>query len=394
MSKRTLEYYSQSISPIILKILKQMSDNKVTLTDKSLNDALMGNPEFEQLVNEAPKDMAAVSVTNRMFPHMDELKGFINDEKLAAIREMIKKKTDVEDVTDALLSLLSKQIIKNDKRLATLTEFVESLFKKVLSTQDKMSGSLEDSIRFVEEDLNQDKVLMSNAEDVIQILKEEGIVFPGKPFKNFIDAFDSKVTGKQNKLESMTENYSKIEQELTEYKNEVAQLNENIRKYRQETITDHLTGLNNRKYMDIKLNEEIVRHTRHRQPFCILLIDIDDFKKINDVYGHVVGDQVIKHLSNVIKTHVRKSDFSFRYGGEEFLILLLNTDIENSVRIAEQIRQKVETTHFTLKDKKFVITITVGVAQYINGEPSEVFIERADKNLYNGKRMGKNRVIG
>ena len=359
MSKKTLEYYSRSLSPILTSILKQLSDNKVTLTDKSLNEALMESAEFEQLLKNAPREKETISVLNRVFPHLEELKGF-----------------------------------KNDRRLATLTEFVESLFKKVLSTQDKMSGSLEENIKFVEEDLNQDKALISSADEVMQILKEEGIVFPGKPFKNFIDAFDSKVTDKKNKLESMTDNYSKIEQELMGYKNEVAQLNENIRKYRQETITDHLTGLNNRKYMDIKLNEEIIRHSRHNQPFCIMLMDIDDFKKINDIYGHVVGDQVIKHLSSVIKAHVRKSDFSFRYGGEEFLILLLNTDIENSVRIAEQIRQKVETTNFSLKDKKFVITITVGVAQYIKGETSEAFIERADKNLYNGKKMGKNRVIG
>ncbi len=289
---------------------------------------------------------------------------------------------------------MSKQLIKNDKRLSTLTEFVESLFKKVLSTQDKMSDNLEDNIRFVEEDINQDRELMSNAEEIEQILREEGIVFPGKPFTKFMEAFDSKLAGKKDKLESMTESYSKIETELTEYKKEVAQLNENIRKYRQETITDHLTGLNNRKYMDIKLAEEIVRFGRHGQPFCILLMDIDNFKKINDVYGHIVGDQVIKHLGGVVKAHVRKSDFSFRYGGEEFLVLLLNTDIENAVRIAEQIRSKVETTNFTLKDKTFVITVTIGVAQYMEGESVESLLERADKNLYNGKRFGKNRVVG
>jgi diguanylate cyclase (GGDEF)-like protein len=271
---------------------------------------------------------------------------------------------------------------------------VESLFKKVLKTQDKMSDNLEDNIRFVEEDISQDQELMGNAEEIEQILREEGIVFPGKPFNKFMEAFDSKIAGKKDRLGSMTESYSKIESELTEYKKEVAQLNENIRKYRQETITDHLTGLNNRKYMDIKLAEEIVRFGRHGQPFCILLMDIDNFKNINDIYGHIVGDQVIKHLAEVVRFHVRKSDFSFRYGGEEFLVLLLNTDIENAVRIAEQIRAKVETTNFTLKEKSFVITVTIGVAQYMEGESVESLLERADKNLYNGKRFGKNRVIG
>ncbi|MGE4496815.1 MAG: diguanylate cyclase [Deferribacterales bacterium] len=394
MADKTIEYYSESLSPIIRGILKQMSEKKISLTDKTLNEALVENEDFNRLFQSTCRPVYKTSITNRMLPYIDSLKGYVSDRELAEVFSMINGEADIEDITDAFLGAMSKQLIKNDKRLSTLTEFVESLFKKVLSTQDKMSDNLEDNIRFVEEDINQDRELMSNAEEIEQILREEGIVFPGKPFTKFMEAFDSKLAGKKDKLESMTESYSKIETELTEYKKEVAQLNENIRKYRQETITDHLTGLNNRKYMDIKLAEEIVRFGRHGQPFCILLMDIDNFKKINDVYGHIVGDQVIKHLGGVVKAHVRKSDFSFRYGGEEFLVLLLNTDIENAVRIAEQIRSKVETTNFTLKDKTFVITVTIGVAQYMEGESVESLLERADKNLYNGKRFGKNRVVG
>jgi diguanylate cyclase (GGDEF)-like protein len=146
--------------------------------------------------------------------------------------------------------------------------------------------------------------------------------------------------------------------------------------------------------MDIKLSEEQLRFGRHKQPFCVLLIDIDDFKNINDTYGHIIGDQVLKHLAASVKTHVRKTDFAFRYGGEEFLVLLLNTDIENSVRIAEQIRQKVESTNFALKSGTFLITITIGAAQYKEGESIDVMLERADKNLYRGKSFGKNQVVG
>ncbi|GAB1537007.1 hypothetical protein ADMFC3_26380 [Geovibrio sp. ADMFC3] len=394
MADKTIEYYSESLSPIIRGILKKMSEKKINLTDKSLNEALTADEDFNRLFQATCTPVYKTSVTNRILPYIDMLKGYVSDKDLAEVFLMINNGSDLEDVIDTILSAVSGQLIKSDKRLSTLTEFVESLFKKVLTTQDKMSDNLEDNIRFVEEDISQDQELMGNAEEIEQILREEGIVFPGKPFNKFMEAFDSKIAGKKDRLGSMTESYSKIESELTEYKKEVAQLNENIRKYRQETITDHLTGLNNRKYMDIKLAEEIVRFGRHGQPFCILLMDIDNFKNINDIYGHIVGDQVIKHLAEVVRFHVRKSDFSFRYGGEEFLVLLLNTDIENAVRIAEQIRAKVETTNFTLKEKSFVITVTIGVAQYMEGESVESLLERADKNLYNGKRFGKNRVIG
>ena len=105
-----------------------------------------------------------------------------------------------------------------------------------------------------------------------------------------------------------------------------------------------------------------------------------------------MGDQVIKYLGGIIQGHIRRSDFSFRYGGEEFIVMLVNTELENAMRVAELIRQKVEATSFSIKDKSFFITVTIGVAEYIDGETAEVFVERADKKLYEGKRTGKNKV--
>lgn len=386
MSKKTAEYFSKKLSPIIRAILKQMSDKKIYLTDSSLNDFLLNSEEFKNLFSSSEITDKSLLDINKTDPLVKSYPNNSNNPDLFYESNHYKPEEPILDV-------ITKQLVKSERRLATLTEFVQALFKKVLQTQDEMTDNLEDNIRFVEKDLGSDLNVIDKAGEIEQILKEEGIIFPGKPFNKFLEAFDSKITDKQDKLQNMTASYKKIEKELAEYKKEVNTLNVNINKYREETITDHLTGLHNRKYLDIKLDEEINRFSRHKQPFCILLLDLDDFKIINDSYGHVIGDQVLKHLAGIIKKHIRKTDFSFRYGGEEFLVLLLNTNIENAMKVAEQIRSKVASTNFTLKEKEFATTITIGVAQYIAGESLESLIERADKNLYKGKNNGKNKVI-
>ena len=386
MSKKTAEYFSKKLSPIIRAILKQMSDKKIYLTDSSLNDFLLNSEEFKNLFSSS-------EITDKSLLDMNKTDSLVKNSLNNLNNPDPINESNQDKLEEPILDVITKQLVKSERRLATLTEFVQSLFKKVLQTQDEMTDNLEDNIRFVEKDLGSDLNVIDKAGEIEQILKEEGIIFPGKPFNKFLEAFDSKITDKQDKLQNMTASYKKIEKELAEYKKEVNTLNVNINKYREETITDHLTGLHNRKYLDIKLDEEINRFSRHKQPFCILLLDLDDFKIINDSYGHVIGDQVLKHLAEIIKKHIRKTDFSFRYGGEEFLVLLLNTNIENAMKVAEQIRSKVASTNFTLKEKEFATTITIGVAQYIAGESLESLIERADKNLYKGKNNGKNKVI-
>ena len=386
MSKKTAEYFSKKLSPIIRAILKQMSDKKIYLTDSSLNDFLLNSEEFKNLFSSS-------EITDKSLLDMNKTDSLVKNSLNNLNNPDPINESNQDKLEEPILDVITKQLVKSERRLATLTEFVQSLFKKVLQTQDEMTDNLEDNIRFVEKDLGSDLNVIDKAGEIEQILKEEGIIFPGKPFNKFLEAFDSKITDKQDKLQNMTASYKKIEKELAEYKKEVNTLNVNINKYREETITDHLTGLHNRKYLDIKLDEEINRFSRHKQPFCILLLDLDDFKIINDSYGHVIGDQVLKHLAGIIKKHIRKTDFSFRYGGEEFLVLLLNTNIENAMKVAEQIRSKVASTNFTLKEKEFATTITIGVAQYIAGESLESLIERADKNLYKGKNNGKNKVI-
>lgn len=159
-------------------------------------------------------------------------------------------------------------------------------------------------------------------------------------------------------------------------------------------ITDSLTKLYIRRHFEYLLDNEIKRSNRYRHDLTLLMMDIDNFKSINDNYGHQMGDEMLRHISEVILTTVRKIDMPSRYGGEEFAIILPETQKENSKKIAERLRKKISNIIIRTKDKKEVSpTISIGIASYpMDTEEKEDLIGFADQALYFAKNSGKNRV--
>jgi len=155
------------------------------------------------------------------------------------------------------------------------------------------------------------------------------------------------------------------------------------------SVTDRLTGIYNRHKLDEVLEHEMNRYNRYREAFCVLLIDVDHFKQVNDVYGHQAGDIVLQLLSKVLKENTRGSDFVGRWGGEEFLIIAPKTTVEEVSVLAEKLRSQVESKDFP---DVGAITASFGVAEYVYGETIANFINRADDALYSAKRGGRNRV--
>jgi len=162
-------------------------------------------------------------------------------------------------------------------------------------------------------------------------------------------------------------------------------------------ITDGLTGLYNQFYIKERLQEEIYRSDRYKHSLSLLMIDLDDFKALNDKFGHVVGDRILKSFANLIRETIRPSDIPSRYGGEEFLLILPETTSENAVIVAERLRQKVGTYPFEiscLKEKNPPFTISIGVCAFPGrGRSVEELITLADTALYQAKKEGKNRVV-
>ena len=160
----------------------------------------------------------------------------------------------------------------------------------------------------------------------------------------------------------------------------------------QDAHKDPLTGVNNRAIMNETLRREIDLAHRHNKPLSLVVVDIDHFKQVNDNHGHAIGDCLIKALADCMTQCIRGTDMLFRYGGEEFVILLTNTDEKGAALLAERLRQRVEKLSCTLSNENISMTISAGVASLKTNDNCETLFIKADKAMYQAKTDGRNRV--
>jgi two-component system, cell cycle response regulator len=166
-----------------------------------------------------------------------------------------------------------------------------------------------------------------------------------------------------------------------------------MQKLQKLATTDGLTKLYNSRSFYSQLELEVDRYNRYKHPLSLLLLDIDNFKEFNDNFGHLEGDKVLVRFSQIIKSCLRTNDSAYRYGGEEFTVILPETNGDEAKTVAQRIRSSLETEKFKpIPDKNAKITISIGVTQYFPKEELSAFIRRADKAMYLSKKNGRNRV--
>ena len=185
-----------------------------------------------------------------------------------------------------------------------------------------------------------------------------------------------------------------VARDITERKRMEEALLASERNFQRLSITDGLTGLYNQRHFYERLNSEIGRANRYGDPLTILLLDVDDFKRYNDTFGHLEGDKVLSGLAEVVRQALRETDSAYRYGGEEFVVILPHTKGMAGATTAERIRSEVEKVSFPPDGGSGRhVTISIGVAEYAPGEEGEEFVKRADRNMYRAKENGKNQCI-
>lgn len=173
----------------------------------------------------------------------------------------------------------------------------------------------------------------------------------------------------------------------------VIRLNESQEKLKQISITDELTGIRNRRYIMERLGEEFKRVKRLNRPMGLIMFDLDHFKKINDSYGHLFGDIVLKTIAARLKSGIREYDLAGRIGGEEFLILAPDSDLEETTRLAERIREIIKSEKIADRDKEVNVTISAGVTMLKEQDQNiDTIFSRADDALYTAKQEGRDRV--
>lgn len=158
------------------------------------------------------------------------------------------------------------------------------------------------------------------------------------------------------------------------------------------TLVDPLTSINNRRYFHLYMEKAIPFSKSHDTPLLMLLFDIDHFKRINDTYGHVIGDQVLIEVTQIVKQHIRESDAFVRMGGEEFAIVMTEFHLEKGRELAERIRRKVYENPIKHQEYSIPVTISIGVGVF-EDETIEEFIHKVDQALYEAKKSGRNQVV-
>jgi len=168
-------------------------------------------------------------------------------------------------------------------------------------------------------------------------------------------------------------------------------------KYHEEiyrmTIVDGLTQIHNKRYLFEALEKELIRARRYERELSLVIFDIDFFKRINDQYGHLAGDHVLRELARVVQERIRRDEVFARYGGEEFVIVLPETGLGGARALAEDLRERVATHAFVFQGERIPVTISIGCAQLTKDDRAATeLIQRADEKLYEAKRSGRNRV--
>lgn len=328
-------------------------------------------------------------------------KGFYNYE-LAKDRDLVNKEEffkNVEIVSidnikkDKILDIglsFKQKININDNLVTVFTPIFEENIYDVLGFENivmKLQIDISDKRKFLK---NFETIIIFSL-IVISILLLILYMFIKKHFTNPIERILNSISNNKKVDDSII---LSLNNELTEISNAYNilfdKLNEEIDLNKKLLLVDTLTNSYNRKYYVITMNGLISLNNRYKTPFSLILFDIDDFKKVNDGYGHLVGDEVLINLVKLVNENIRETDTLYRIGGEEFIIICKNTVKLDAINIAEKLRKKVEESLIVIKNK--TITISIGVTEVIENDNENSIYKRVDDNLYISKNSGKNRI--
>ncbi|MDC8445488.1 MAG: diguanylate cyclase [Nitrosomonas sp.] len=375
----------------------------------------LADPAFTKETNDLAQEIRRVQSKQKM-------EHFIND----YTQYLEKFEFSIEDSTKlqrGLLRLLHK-LIESTRQLLTEDEWVKDQIAKLHETMSRplSQRSIAQAESQLEEILQRQNAIKRNLSDSREILKQmiTGLIGNIEALSDETGDFNDKIKDCANRI-NQTEDLQALNELHVEIMNETRKMQEKAQHYRsgfiaaraeveaaQEKINqleselqhisekiheDHLTGVLNRRGLDFAFEREIARAKRLQQPLCYALLDIDNFKKLNDTHGHKVGDDAIRFLIASIKTATRADDIVARYGGEEFVVLLPDTNLKTAIEIISRVRRNLTRHYFLHENNRLLITFSAGIAECGDHETQEAVFKRADAALYRAKKSGKNLIL-
>lgn len=299
--------------------------------------------------------------------------------------------TRIGQLRETIAKPLNTQVIEQAERyLEEITqrqEIIKSNLSEAKLTLKKMVTSLITNIEGLTDTTDGYQVKLEHYVDTIS--KTDDI----KELNQLLALIMSETKEMQKSTSNYRNDFLAARAEVSLAQSKINQLETELQVMGEKVHEDHLTGILNRRGLDSAFEREAARSLRHQAPLCYALLDIDNFKQLNDTHGHKVGDDALVYLVESVKDTTRPEDIVSRYGGEEFVILLPNTNLEEGVQILSRIRRNLTKKFFLHENKRLLITFSAGVAQLRPGESQETIFKRADEALYRAKKGGKNQIL-
>ena len=297
------------------------------------------------------------------------------------------------------IAFKSVEIIKNDNIPPTPCNY-----KKIFILQAKNTGMLPQEILTYlcdsRDSLNAEEEIRAINEEVYNTIKkvENTVDYLDENISNLLENYNEVDLGKSE--ENLNENLLKLKQENILMQSKIQSVYQDI-KEQKNTIEkiqnllnqDILMGIYSRRYMESKLKDLMYEYKRYGHTFSILMIDVDNFKNVNDTYGHLVGDNVLMKIGEILKTSLRQTDIPVRYGGDEVLVLLPNTTLIYAEKAALKIQSIFRKIVFKKSYSEFSITVSIGIYEIQPDDTLESVLQKADSALYKAKQDGKNKII-
>lgn len=337
-------------------------------------DYTSSKEEYNKLADQVWKELDTYGLSKT--PHIFELwlhhlSG--KSPQLSLVLNQMKK--DKDSITDTVCANLYDEYINSANNEQKVLEQTSERIQKSISAVQAM----------LEEAQNNASLYGGSLKDVSTQLGQA----------DSIESLQKIVTTIVQETKQMVATNQKLEKKLNASSEQVSELRSTLENVKKEAMTDGLTGIANRKCFDREINNAMMAAEAENQKLCLLIIDIDFFKKFNDTFGHQVGDHVLKLVASALVNGIKGQDLAARMGGEEFAILLPETPLTAAVKVANNLRERIaqkEIINRTSNESMGRITISCGVAEYQPGEEIEEFIKRADDALYSAKKNGRNRV--
>ena len=266
-------------------------------------------------------------------------------------------------------------------------KFIEERSPEIIQNVQIQTQILINSLFSKMETMSEGTELFSNS------LNEFGEQLQGNPS---VDSLNKLIIAISSEVEQVIATNLEMKQNLASLGDELHNLKDDLDNLSKVAMTDELTSLNNRRAYDLFAAEQLTKFNDAQVDCCLLIIDIDHFKKFNDSYGHLIGDKVLAYVAMALKQAVKGEDLVARYGGEEFVIMLPDTSLSDAAIVAEKLRERIATKQLTIgREKKQNlgnITISIGIAKFRVGDDVDTLLTRADEYLYQAKTDGRNCV--